>query len=81
MARSDVHVVGVSSLAAAHRTLVRSLMSALNDAGASNTKVICGGVPEQFQQAPDDVPWLLEQGFTSGTRIPVAAIEVLGAIG
>jgi len=61
--------------------LVPALMSALKDAGASNITVVCGGVPEQFQQAPDDVPWLLEQGFTSGTRIPVAAIEVLGAIG
>ena len=77
---NDVHVVGVSSLAAGHRTLVPSLMSALKDAGASDIKVVCGGVIP-----PDDVPWLLEQGvacvFTPGTRIPDAAIEVLGAIG
>jgi methylmalonyl-CoA mutase len=76
---SDVHVVGVSSLAAGHRTLVPALIAALKAEGAGDIKVVAGGVIP-----PDDVQPLKDAGvacvFTPGTRIPDAAIEVIDAI-
>jgi len=76
---SDVHVVGVSSLAAGHKTLVPQLVQALKDKGAGDIVVIAGGVIP-----PKDHAWLKERGvacvFGPGTPIPKAANEVLAAI-
>jgi methylmalonyl-CoA mutase len=76
---NDVHVVGVSSLAAGHRVLVPELIKALAAEGASGVAVVVGGVVP-----PDDVPALRAQGvaavFPPGTPIPEAARMVLDAI-
>ena len=73
---NDVHVVGVSSLAAGHKTLVPQLIAALREAGGGHIRVIVGGVVP-----PQDYPFLREAGvagiFGPGTRIPNAAEEVL----
>ena len=76
---NDVHVVGISSQAAGHRTLVPQVVDSLKKAGASDIIVICGGViPPQDYQA------LLENGvsaiFGPGTNILQAAREVLEKI-
>ena len=76
---ADVHVVGVSSQAAGHKTLVPALVAALADLDASHIKVVAGGVIP-----PQDYPFLTDAGvaciFGPGTRIPVAAHDVLKAI-
>jgi methylmalonyl-CoA mutase len=73
---SDVHVVGVSSLAAGHLTLVPALRDALVELGAEDVLVVVGGVIP-----PADVPTLLEMGaaavFPPGTVIAEAAQELL----
>ena len=73
---NDVHVVGVSSQAAGHKTLVPLLVKALEEEGASNIAVVVGGVIP-----PRDYPFLREHGvaavFGPGTAIPKAAGEVL----
>jgi methylmalonyl-CoA mutase len=73
---NDVHVIGVSSQAAAHRTLVPKLIEALEEQGADDVLVVCGGVIP-----PRDHAALLELGVAAvygpGTNIPVAAAEVL----
>jgi methylmalonyl-CoA mutase len=73
---NDVHVVGVSSQAAGHKTLVPLLIEALEAEGASNIVVVVGGVIP-----PRDYPYLRERGvaavFGPGTSIPKAASEVL----
>jgi methylmalonyl-CoA mutase len=76
---NDVHVVGASSLAAGHKTLVPQLIDALRDQGAEDVIVIAGGViPQQ------DYAFLEERGvsliFGPGTPIPDAARKVLDAI-
>ncbi len=76
---ADVHVIGVSSLAAGHKTLVPQLASALKDKGADEILIICGGViPEQ------DYNELYDAGaaaiFGPGTNIPEAAKEILTLI-
>ena len=50
---NDVHVVGVSSQAAGHKTLVPQLIDELRDAGAGDVLVVCGGVipPRDHDQA------------------------------
>jgi methylmalonyl-CoA mutase len=77
---NDVHVVGVSSQAAGHATLVPALIDALAEAGAKDVAVVCGGVIP-----PQDYDALREAGvaavFGPGTNIPVAAREVLGILG
>ncbi|MBW8767935.1 MAG: cobalamin-dependent protein, partial [Geodermatophilales bacterium] len=69
---ADVHVVGVSSLAAGHLTLVPALRKALADLGADDVMIVVGGVIP-----PDDVPTLKEMGaaavFLPGTVIGEAA--------
>ena len=75
-AENDVHIVGVSSLAAGHKTLVPQLIEELKKLGRADIKVVCGGViPKQ------DYDFLLQQGVTSifgpGTVIAKAAIEIL----
>jgi methylmalonyl-CoA mutase len=73
---NDVHVVGVSSQAAGHKTLVPLLVQALAEQGAENIAVIAGGVIP-----PRDYAFLREAGvkaiFGPGTAIPKAAGEVL----
>ena len=76
---NDVHVVGASSLAAGHKTLVPQLIEALKAQGADDIIVIAGGViPQQ------DYAFLEERGvaliFGPGTPIPDAARKVLDAI-
>ena len=73
---NDVHVVGVSSQAAGHKTLVPQLIQALRAEGASDILVVVGGViPQQ------DYPALREAGaagiFGPGTPIMTSAREVL----
>ncbi len=74
---SDVHIVGVSSLAAGHLTLVPALKRALENGGRPDIMVVVGGiVPEQ------DFDALREAGvsaiFTPGTVIPEAAERLIG---
>ena len=73
---NDVHLVGVSSQAAGHKTLVPELVQALKDNGAGDILVICGGVIP-----PKDHGFLKEAGvaaiFGPGTHIPSAAAEIL----
>ncbi|MEM6760560.1 MAG: methylmalonyl-CoA mutase [Pseudomonadota bacterium] len=73
---NDVHVVGISSQAAGHKTLAPQLVTALKEAGAEEIIVICGGViPQQ------DYQFLYDAGvkaiFGPGTNIPTAAQEIL----
>ena len=76
---NDVHVVGISSQAAGHKTLAPQLIAALKEAGAEDIIVICGGViPQQ------DYDFLYENGvkaiFGPGTNIPAAAEDILRLI-
>jgi len=75
-ADNDVHVVGVSSLAAGHLTLVPALRDALADVGRSDIMVVVGGVIP-----PGDFDELYEAGaaaiFPPGTVIAEAAIDLL----
>lgn len=76
---ADVHVVGVSSQAAGHRTLVPQLIHELQVRGGGHIKVICGGVIP-----PQDYDELYQAGvagvFGPGTKITDAASSVLKAI-
>ncbi|MBT4769400.1 MAG: methylmalonyl-CoA mutase [Rhodospirillaceae bacterium] len=76
---NDVHIVGVSSLAAGHMTLVPLLIDELAKQGGEDILVICGGVIP-----PQDYDFLMEKGvakvFGPGTNIPTAASEVLDLI-
>ncbi len=76
---NDVHVVGISSQAAGHKTLAPALVKELKAAGADDVLVVCGGViPSQ------DYEFLKANGvaaiFGPGTNIPSAASEVLHLI-
>jgi len=77
---NDVHIVGVSSLAAGHLTLVPALREALEDQGRSDIMIVIGGVIP-----PQDYPALYEAGakaiFGPGTPIAEAAIELLKKLG
>ena len=76
---NDVHVIGVSSQAGGHKTLVSELIRELREQSARDIIVVAGGVIP-----PKDYPYLREQGvaaiFGPGTPIPKAAAEVLDAI-
>ena len=76
---NDVHVIGVSSQAAGHRTLVPQLIHALKVANAPDILVVCGGVIP-----PKDYDFLRGVGvaaiFGPGTNIPQAAKEVITLI-
>ncbi|MGC2414173.1 MAG: methylmalonyl-CoA mutase [Stellaceae bacterium] len=76
---NDVHIVGVSSQAAAHKTLVPALIDALKKEGAGDILVVCGGVIP-----PRDYDFLKKAGvsaiFGPGTNIPAAAAEILSLI-
>jgi len=76
---ADVHVVGVSSQAAGHKTLVPELVREMATQGMGNTIIVCGGViPEQ------DYPFLYSCGakaiFGPGTQIPQAALSMIELI-
>ncbi len=73
---NDVHILGVSSLAAGHKTLVPQVIEELKKYGREDIMVIAGGViPAQ------DYQFLFDKGvvgvFGPGTKIPKAAIEIL----
>ncbi|HLW07611.1 MAG TPA: methylmalonyl-CoA mutase, partial [Marinilabiliaceae bacterium] len=76
---NDVHILGVSSLAAGHKTLVPQVIEALKSYGREDIMVIVGGViPHQ------DYQYLFDAGaiavYGPGTRISDAAIEMLGVL-
>lgn len=76
---NDVHVIGISSQAAGHKTLAPQLVSALKDQNAEEIIVVCGGViPQQ------DYDFLYAAGvkaiFGPGTNIPSAARNILDLI-
>ena len=76
---NDVHVIGISSQAAGHKTLAPKLIEALKSRDAGDILVICGGViPQQ------DYKFLYEKGvkaiFGPGTNIPAAASKILDLI-
>jgi methylmalonyl-CoA mutase len=76
---NDVHLIGVSTQAAGHKTLVPELVEALRKAGADDILVICGGViPAK------DYDFLKAAGVSAiygpGTNIPEAAQEILGLL-
>lgn len=76
---NDVHVIGMSSLAAGHKTLLPQLIEELMKLGREDIIVICGGViPVQ------DYEFLYEHGATAifgpGTKIPEAAIQIMEEI-
>jgi methylmalonyl-CoA mutase len=76
----DVDVVGASSLAAGHKTLIPELIDALKEAGRADIKVVAGGVIP-----PQDYAMLREAGvqaiFGPGTNLADAADEVLRLLG
>jgi methylmalonyl-CoA mutase len=76
---NDVHVIGVSSQAAGHKTLVPQLIAALKAAKVDDILVVCGGVIP-----PQDYEFLQAAGVAAvygpGTNIPLAASEILRLI-
>ncbi|PVA11904.1 methylmalonyl-CoA mutase [Pelagivirga sediminicola] len=76
---NDVHVIGISSQAAGHKTLAPKLVEALRAKGADDILVICGGVIPQ-----NDYEFLKKAGvkaiFGPGTNIPDAAQDILKMI-
>jgi methylmalonyl-CoA mutase len=76
---ADVHIVGVSSLAAGHLTLLPALRQALAERGRPDIMVVIGGVIP-----PDDVETLTQMGaaavFLPGTVIPDSALDLLARL-
>ena len=76
---ADVHIVGVSSLAAGHLALLPALKQALAEHGRDDIMVVIGGVIP-----PDDVPTLKEMGaaavFLPGTVIAESALDLLAKL-
>ena len=76
---NDVHIIGVSSQAAGHTTLVPQLIEALKHERAGDIVVVCGGVIP-----PQDYETLRDAGVAAiygpGTNIPSAANEILKLI-
>jgi methylmalonyl-CoA mutase len=76
---NDVHIIGVSSQAAGHKTLVPQLIAALKTQGADDIIVVCGGVIP-----PQDYDMLQKAGVSAiygpGSNIPHAASEILGIV-
>lgn len=77
---NDVHLVGASTLAGGHKTLVPQLIRALKAEGADDIRVLAGGVIPQ-----SDYDELKQAGcvavFGPGTVIPKAALELLEILG
>ena len=75
----DVHIVGISSQAAGHKTLVPALIEELKKQGAGHKLIVCGGVIP-----PQDYDFLYKAGvslvFGPGTRIPLAAQQVVNKL-
>jgi methylmalonyl-CoA mutase len=76
---NDVHILGVSSLAAGHKTLIPEVMAALKELGREDILVIAGGViPQQ------DYDYLYDAGvvgvFGPGTKIASAASNILNLL-
>ncbi|MBL7873958.1 MAG: methylmalonyl-CoA mutase [Cyclobacteriaceae bacterium] len=73
---NDVHVIGASSLAGGHKTLIPQLIAALNKIGRPDIKVVAGGVIP-----PKDYNFLLKTGvigiFGPGTSVAASAKEIL----
>lgn len=73
---ADVHIVGISTLAAGHKTLVPELIAKLKELGRPDILVVVGGVIP-----PQDYDFLYNSGvcevFGPGTRIPDAALRIL----
>jgi len=76
---NDVHVVGVSSLAAGHKTLVPQLIAELHKAGGEDIRVVVGGVIP-----PGDYAFLQEAGavgvFGPGTAVTESANKILNVL-
>ncbi|MEC8136026.1 MAG: cobalamin-dependent protein, partial [Pseudomonadota bacterium] len=76
---NDVHVVGVSSQAAGHKTLVPALIDMLRQQGAGDVIIVCGGVIP-----PQDYDMLKTAGVSAiygpGTNIPAAASEIISLV-
>ncbi|MSO65663.1 MAG: methylmalonyl-CoA mutase [Alphaproteobacteria bacterium] len=76
---NDVHVVGISSQAAAHKTLVPLLVAALRREGGNDIVVVCGGIVP-----PDDHEFLRRAGvaaiFGPGTKIAEAARRIVALL-
>ena len=75
-AENDVHILGISSLAAGHKTLVPATLQALKELGREDIMVVVGGIiPAQ------DYEWLYDKGvagvFGPGTKIATAAAQIL----
>ncbi|MBL0913381.1 MAG: methylmalonyl-CoA mutase [Bacteroidia bacterium] len=73
---NDVHILGISSLAAGHKTLIPEVIEELRKFGRDDIMIIAGGViPQQ------DYDFLYNAGvsfvFGPGTRIPAAAVQIL----
>ncbi len=77
---NDVHVLGVSSLAGGHKTLVPDVIAALRELGRGDILVVVGGVVP-----PQDYAFLHEAGVTAvfgpGSVIPLCAQQILEALG
>jgi methylmalonyl-CoA mutase len=77
---NDVHVVGVSSLAAGHKQLVPELIRQINELGGREIKVVVGGIIP-----PGDYAFLQAQGvaaiFGPGTPVTASADQVLNILG
>ena len=75
-AENDVHILGVSSLANGHKTLVPEVIKELKEVGREDIMVVAGGVIQQ-----QDYQFLYDAGvsfiFGPGTKIPEAAIDIL----
>jgi len=75
-AENDVHIIGISSLAAGHKTLIPQMIDELRKIGAEDIMVIVGGVIP-----PKDFEFLFKNGvagiFGPGTRIADAAKDIL----
>ncbi|MBX2839511.1 MAG: methylmalonyl-CoA mutase [Gammaproteobacteria bacterium] len=76
---NDVHIVGASSLAAGHLTMVPALKAALTAQGRQDILIVVGGVIP-----PQDIPVLLDSGaaavFPPGTVVGTAALELLNQL-
>jgi methylmalonyl-CoA mutase len=78
-AENDVHIIGASSLAAGHKTLVPQLIEALKNIGREDIMVVAGGVIP-----PDDYAYLQQKGvvaiFGPGTPIAASAAKILNSL-
>ncbi len=76
---NDVHIVGISSLAAGHKTLIPELIQSLKELGRPDIKVVVGGIIP-----PNDHDMLIQKGVLSivnpGTPISSAAIDILNKL-